>query len=1176
MNLLELQTRANLLVDKVNAYEASLTGTEIDETDTLNQHIYADLYCLRPVMKLLFGTTVDEKLSRTLDNDISLPVFATTAPAWNSSFNMLTKSSKAVTVNPSSTFLKNAGSHLVISDASAYAYSEDNYVLIYNTYTASNQTTYNRVRFTTGSDVTTRQTVYNPSYFVYSGKYYPYYTLENGVLYMTTSAGTYTVYSGIQANTSYDLASSRDYTYFYPDISDTSQYYLWNRPMSGGSSHSGWYCKLGEAYDDNSSHFLGTYDLNYTTVYSSYTFQNIFTGAGTIHQLFIYNQIGGAMEYEGYYYGYYNSSSAYHPDVTIYTLPEAFSYTEKGSIDTPQYAKIYTQFKIKFNTTVTRYLLTIRDSLTSTTLGQLYFVANTSAGTTIIHCPGTSSHSTCTLSGVGTNTILGFTMYVYFEAEGNLRFYITEITQNGEITGNQIIGMTENISSNIQLQFDCSNARTGSYSGYSLVGTAVDDMEVTYQLPVDINYSSSQHDFMNNIDMYNQYHMCQLDVSQNTLNTRDERIPLGINYGYSANIADALVTESQVANVFKWNTTSDTTIVNNTRTVNRQVPGIVCYYLGNDYTGTYTATIPYAPLRSNINSINYETPPYYGAYYNTDETQSQIPLEYGASYSACRIFMPGMNYTRGKLESPQQIWQPDRAFGTGNVGLGYNWQGKALYHELVFKQRRSGCKDAGIDFIPSNEDVADNDPQGLATRLVLAQQKPYYNGRPWFNELDDLYSVDTSKLVTQINNTALTEDVDTVLTYASFITVVGEPTVDELGIASGFSESSYYTLNASSFGTDCTAIIDFTTGSDISSQERTIIYVAKLFTLKILNGELTMWNFGNATRETGVISSLAINTEYNIKVVISDTTVTVYQLTNGVYTQIYTYTDTGITAPTSSTDTSLGIGETGYRDQVFNGLINLSSSSINNTALVMITGTTFNKSLFTTVDATISDSGWLTGTSGTTTTPWASVDVDIASGAYAHLEVYSPKYYLDNTISSWDSASSQFSINTQGSSTTGIYAGWNGYLSNDLSIISYGCRVVELGISSATLYPSASAATCIQFKFDITYDETNNQTTVAYYYRFDDGDYINLPYTRTFSAVYPDLGIVKIIADDWSAGTENSQPKIDLSTFKIIGDDKILYSALNSPTYRSLTDEEFYKTYKLDYETWANALGLKL
>lgn len=83
MDLLELQQRANVLVDKVNQYEESLTGLELDENQVINEHKYVDIFCLRPVLKLLFGKDVSEKLSRTTVNDNPLRLYLSSAPANN-------------------------------------------------------------------------------------------------------------------------------------------------------------------------------------------------------------------------------------------------------------------------------------------------------------------------------------------------------------------------------------------------------------------------------------------------------------------------------------------------------------------------------------------------------------------------------------------------------------------------------------------------------------------------------------------------------------------------------------------------------------------------------------------------------------------------------------------------------------------------------------------------------------------------------------------------------------------------------------------------------------------------------------------------------------------------------------------------------------------------------------
>lgn len=267
-----------------------------------------------------------------------------------------------------------------------------------------------------------------------------------------------------------------------------------------------------------------------------------------------------------------------------------------------------------------------------------------------------------------------------------------------------------------------------------------------------------------NIDLYNNSNMIAVEAENNKYINRDARIKNGLNYSYSANIYDALITESQLANVFRWNTSNPDDVSQNNIIFSRQVPGVVMYYLGSGYNGIYTATIPHSLNNSTLQSVNYNTPAIYGSYYrNKDYTQSQVGEEMGAE--ACKVFIPSSTYFSGRLINPQQIYQPTREVGEANIDKGYNYQGKAVYHELVFKQRRTGCKDANLDFkyspssgntIPEPEppdysiNTTDNDPQGLATRLVLAKQKQYYYRRPWFDELDELTDKDTSILAGNI------------------------------------------------------------------------------------------------------------------------------------------------------------------------------------------------------------------------------------------------------------------------------------------------------------------------------------------------------------------------------------------------------------------------------------------
>lgn len=438
-------------------------------------------------------------------------------------------------------------------------------------------------------------------------------------------------------------------------------------------------------------------------------------------------------------------------------------------------------------------------------------------------------------------------------------------------------------------------------------------------------YSTVEHPFVQNIDMWNNYNMTQLDIQQLKQMTRQEAIEKGIGLSYSSNIKDALVTESQVANLFNWNTTSDVLTKNNTYTFNRQVPGLVLYYLGNGYDGVYTATIPYNPVSANINYVNFNNPPLYGAYYDKDDiTKSQVGLEMGAE--CCRIFLPGCNYFGGRLLSPQQIWQPDRRVGDANINLGYNYQGKALYHELVFKQRRTGCEDADVDFTEALSTVPDNDPQGLATRLTLSHQKDYYFNRPWFKELDS-YSLKPDSSSSLANNIISNSNVEytEIGDLADFITTHGSLSIDD-GVASNFSRQNYASItNNSTYKNNNTYVFDFTTGSNVSATQN-VFHSEYFLNLEVSSNKLSSYSWSGSTQ---TLKNIEPNKHYVIKVVISNTnTKTFYEVNDdGTENQLFVMTDTGMDFNNTSYNTFIGLSSYN-QDSPFLGTMDFKNCSI--------------------------------------------------------------------------------------------------------------------------------------------------------------------------------------------------------------------------------------------------------
>lgn len=226
----------------------------------------------------------------------------------------------------------------------------------------------------------------------------------------------------------------------------------------------------------------------------------------------------------------------------------------------------------------------------------------------------------------------------------------------------------------------------------NLINSSINGQSMMYHVSGP-GFETTTKEFIQNIDMMNNYNMLQLDVKENTVVNKEDRIKQGINYSQSVHINDAMLVESQVANLFKWNTTSEDDIENNVIVNNRQVPGIVCYYLGNNYDSSYTATLPQNKT-NKLNGLTYSYPTYYGAYYTKDEATSQVGQYPGSE--CLRMFIPGMFYTSGVLRSPQQIWLPDVKFGNDNIDYGYNWQAQGLYHELVFKNKRKNTDSAQV------------------------------------------------------------------------------------------------------------------------------------------------------------------------------------------------------------------------------------------------------------------------------------------------------------------------------------------------------------------------------------------------------------------------------------------------------------------------------------------------
>ena len=1005
MNYLELQQRANILVDKVNAYEESLVGQEIDETQILNEHKYVDIFSLRPVLKLLFGATLEEKLNRTLDNDVALRVFASTAPAWKSSFNLLSFNPGVQKINYST-----------LGDVPI---SEDG---LLSSYTPS-------------SDL-------NPTPRVYID--------ASKINFVDKTSGS-SIYPVV------DFSSDNDYLELVSQVIITNNY-------------------------SSSEKF---------PVFSAFPTQN------TLRDRYLS-----------------------YKSLARLTFRNGVVYLDGQSVS----------FGRDF---VSGDILDFRLKIKNSSQDSVYFGDMT---------------LTVTLNGTDTRTLTSNNTYFDYRQSGCSILYqfIIGYYQATMNSGEGINGYQINLNE--------------TYMNY-------------YQSSNPVGFETDTHEIVQNIDTYNNHNMLQLDVKQNEVITRDERIKKGINYSYSSNIADALVTESQVANIFFWNTTTQDNIANNLVTFNRQVPGIVTYYLGNDYTGNFTATIPYNPRYDTINAVNYNTPPYYGAYYrDTDYTQSQVGLNPGAE--CCRIFMPGCNYTRGLLESPQQIWQPDKKVGNDNINLGYNWQGRAIYHELVFKNRRTGSSDNNVDFIPASSSIPDNDSQGLATRVVLAQQKPYYSNRLWFKELDSLYGVSCSKLADYITlNSISVPELIKVYTIADFITEFGNINITD-GVASTFGGNTGFkilqsTLNFRQAGVKFA--ITFTTADDVSTYQ-CINNANQWISLHIESGQIRLNGNTNSTIctaepntkyyiEFDITSDQKSNTKYSINdeelqtgPVVTTSSITFEYNDTGNYGLVYGTPNNGTT-------------------QYFRGTIDLTNSYVqlpSDEAPQYLCNVTeknkevFNRNLFNIIGAAnISNSGTLSNTSSNN---YATADI-VSLYSLGSIEIITPIF---SNFADSSSSGKMFEVKSDITDLSKRF-GFN--------ISSFTPLVPEVGFHFYSGSITASSAlyvkeyNTIQFRFtlDNTQRDSNSlNSIVKLYYRV--GSETDWTYLQEKEGIIYDTQFICTIGkkDNETTGT------IELGPMTQTINDEIKFEGQSVPGTSTMNDEKFYNDYKLDYETYAKALDQPL
>ena len=698
MDYLELQTRANLIVDKVNAYEAQLSKQSVNESEILSQHKYADLFSLRPVLKLLLGETLTKKLNREQENNMNFPVYASSAPMWNTKFGFFDSIESKSFIQPVLTSNGTLG-----GDSFAVACSSN---------------------YTSDSDAFNATNPAVGRWQMYNGQSFPQYL----IYYNPTPFNISSI--------SFNCLNVDQYTFFPFDYSlyGSNDGNNWTLIEKSTMANKG--ITMNVINNMMASGFEYSIDIkSYNEEYKYYKFQVNSTMQSGVCQIG-YMRLNASAEI-----GQLIPSITKHGDVTISSDLIVSNFSTNNYLSMPTLDNVAKEFYIKIK-------LPSAESSSSFHIfqcdAQCYIMFR--LGYFYLLNFGTSSWTT-----VSSSASWGSVAFIRVQIDGtSVTVDINGSTQTWTDTG-------------IKVSPDSRPTLFGKGAdGYPFTNGYIYLADSYYidsngnknkyyeDISQSVSFTQDRHEFMNSLDVYNNNNLIMLDQKQSLLTNRDTRIKQGINYAYGSNIKDALVTESQIANIFTWNTTDNRDIKNNIQTTHRQVPGIVMYYLGNGYDNSFTATIG-CNVSDSLNSVQYSHPVSYGSWYvdiddwKEEKSTSQLPWLPEEKGSCCRIFIPGCSYTRGKLESPQQIWQPDR-----NFYKGIKYQGKAIYHELVFKNRRSGCTDYNLDFDSGLTSIPDNDPQGLATRLALAKNKEFYYNRPWFNELDRENKFDTSALADEL------------------------------------------------------------------------------------------------------------------------------------------------------------------------------------------------------------------------------------------------------------------------------------------------------------------------------------------------------------------------------------------------------------------------------------------
>ena len=296
-------------------------------------------------------------------------------------------------------------------------------------------------------------------------------------------------------------------------------------------------------------------------------------------------------------------------------------------------------------------------------------------------------------------------------------------------------------------------------------------------LSSDITSSNTYTEYKN---VLNKNIVCNVDLLSNSGSPSDFIALANLGYGYTSGnkilsssfkqslgfqsyeggyLDDVLITEGQVQNLNNFQLFSS---LSNTdyiiRSCGQRNSGLILLTSDKESSNSFPFIINpnYFP---SFSSTNNNEKCCYGKTLTANNTDNSSKLDYDVSGHGSNRFkyIAPMNCVKagvyGQTSYSQYSQKAPISAQTFNTGDEYidssgstfyvTHGANSAYFELCFKRRRPGCKALGLDFVPSISSIEDNDPQGLAARLALAQTKPYFDQMDvWWNELTPYYTAD--------------------------------------------------------------------------------------------------------------------------------------------------------------------------------------------------------------------------------------------------------------------------------------------------------------------------------------------------------------------------------------------------------------------------------------------------